>query len=97
MVQLHLLDDGSPVVYSHAYRRGNRFSFDLLRAPRRPPARIRGRRAAEQARAQSGLGRACQPGDAQSKPCATGSNPSPVTPPSAPPKDAKSRAARPGW
>lgn len=31
MVQLHLLDDGSPVIYSHDYHRGDRFSFDLLR------------------------------------------------------------------
>ncbi len=31
MIQLHLLDDGSPIVYSHDYHRGDRFSFDLLR------------------------------------------------------------------
>lgn len=31
MIQLHLLDDGSPVVYSNDYHRGDRFSFDLLR------------------------------------------------------------------
>lgn len=31
MVQLNLLEDGTPVIYSHDYHRGDRFSFDLLR------------------------------------------------------------------
>lgn len=31
MVQVNLLADGTPVVYSHDYHRGDRFSFDLLR------------------------------------------------------------------
>ncbi|MGO8981549.1 MAG: GntR family transcriptional regulator [Streptosporangiaceae bacterium] len=31
MVQLHLIDDGTPVLYSHDYYRGDRFSFEVLR------------------------------------------------------------------
>ena len=31
MVQLNLRTDGTPVIYSHDYHRGDRFSFDLLR------------------------------------------------------------------
>lgn len=31
MVQVNLLADGSPIIYSHDYHRGDRFSFDLLR------------------------------------------------------------------
>jgi GntR family transcriptional regulator len=31
MVQLNLLEDGSPIIYSHDYHRGDRFSFDVLR------------------------------------------------------------------
>jgi GntR family transcriptional regulator len=31
MIQLNLLEDGSPIIYSHDYHRGDRFSFDLLR------------------------------------------------------------------
>jgi len=31
MVQLHLIDDGPPVLYSHDYYRGDRFSFEVLR------------------------------------------------------------------
>ena len=31
MVQLNLIEDGTPVIYSHDYHRGDRFSFDLLR------------------------------------------------------------------
>jgi GntR family transcriptional regulator len=31
MIQLNLSEDGQPLVYSHDYHRGDRFSFDLLR------------------------------------------------------------------
>ena len=31
MIQLNLLDDGSPIIYSHDYHRGDRFSFDVRR------------------------------------------------------------------
>jgi len=31
MVQLHLAADGTPVLYSHDYYRGDRFSFEVLR------------------------------------------------------------------
>jgi len=31
MVQLHLAEDGTPVLYSHDYYRGDRFSFEVLR------------------------------------------------------------------
>jgi GntR family transcriptional regulator len=31
MVQLNLAHDGSPVIYSHDFHRGDRFSFDLIR------------------------------------------------------------------
>jgi GntR family transcriptional regulator len=31
MIQLNLLEDGSPIIYSHDYHRGDRFSFDVRR------------------------------------------------------------------
>jgi len=31
MIQLNLSEDGQPLVYSHDYHRGDRFSFDLMR------------------------------------------------------------------
>jgi DNA-binding GntR family transcriptional regulator len=31
MVQLNLASDGTPVIYSHDYHRGDRFNFDVLR------------------------------------------------------------------
>jgi DNA-binding GntR family transcriptional regulator len=31
MVQLNLAADGTPVIYSHDYHRGDRFTFDVLR------------------------------------------------------------------
>jgi len=33
MVQLNLLEDGTPIIYSHDYHRGDRFSFDVRRHP----------------------------------------------------------------
>ena len=31
MVQLNLASDGTPVIFSHDYHRGDRFTFDVLR------------------------------------------------------------------
>lgn len=31
MIQLNLLEDGAPIIYSHDYHRGDRFSLDVLR------------------------------------------------------------------
>ena len=31
MVQVHLDADGTPILYSHDYYRGDRFSFEVLR------------------------------------------------------------------
>lgn len=31
MIQLNLMEDGSPIIYSHDYHRGDRFSFDVRR------------------------------------------------------------------
>jgi DNA-binding GntR family transcriptional regulator len=31
MIQLNLPEDGSPIIYSHDYHRGDRFSFDVRR------------------------------------------------------------------
>ncbi len=41
MVQLHLAADGTPLLYSHDYHRGDRLSFEVLRRaePRLPAAR----------------------------------------------------------
>jgi GntR family transcriptional regulator len=33
MIQLNLLEDGSPIIYSHDYHRGDKFSFDVRRHP----------------------------------------------------------------
>jgi len=42
MTQLHLAADGTPVLYSHDYHRGDRLSFEVLRRaePRNPAARL---------------------------------------------------------
>jgi GntR family transcriptional regulator len=38
MIQLNLLEDGSPIIYSHDYHRGDRFSFDVRRHAEDMPA-----------------------------------------------------------
>jgi GntR family transcriptional regulator len=39
MIQLNLLEDGSPIIYSHDYHRGDRFSFDVRRHSEDAPTR----------------------------------------------------------